>query len=247
MQFDDSHIDLIDKSLTGSLDSEEQSLFESFMQHASFQSKYDEIKELKNAIRIAELRRVKKILEEEEQSITEEITTNRKRPSTIYLLCIAAIIIGLSVGLWFLIGKFNAANQSYLAEYFAPQKNTFLIINKSEIENRSLADIFSFYDNKDFNTFLVQIEQEIARNPREEFFFYKANALLATGQVGAAIPVLENIERRNKLTDLSDSQWLLALAYLESGNSEGGKRLLSLLSEYEFYSDRANEILANIQ
>ena len=73
--------------------------------------------------------------------------------------------------------------------------------------------------------------------------FYQANALLALDSSGVAIPLLQPLVDQESAYRYQ-SQWYLALAYLDAGQLVAARDLLALVREQDgVYQQQAKEIL----
>lgn len=63
----------------------------------------------------------------------------------------------------------------------------------------------------------------------ENIQFLKTNSLLATGQAATALPILESICLDKGTRFLTEAQWLLALAYLKTGDLKNARSTLNFV------------------
>jgi tetratricopeptide (TPR) repeat protein len=75
------------------------------------------------------------------------------------------------------------------------------------------------------------------------FRFYRALALLASGQADEAIPVFETVLARSGHLFSEQSRWYLALAYLKTGQEAEAKRLLEGIGPGQFRYAQSRELL----
>ena len=139
----------------------------------------------------------------------------------------ATVLVLMSLGsLWFL-NTINSTETLY-AHYFEPYKNVVQPIVRGEAEKNTKVLAFMAYDDGDYDTAIVYINQLLEDKPEAILALYKANSQLQTDQTEAAIATLESHIKKTD-TIYAEAQWYLALSYLKLDNKEATKSHLSTL------------------
>ena len=248
----DNHknIQLIDKYLAGTLSKEETLLFEKKLKDPEFKKEFTQMQQLKAGITTFELRRIKNILQEDEQEIHDQNKNENSPIKTINrshnILKIAAILIGISLGIWWISSQFSNNQQNYLAGYFTPQTNNLVSVDRSSPDSSLLNQTFSYYEDGAFEKFLINIKPFIDKENNDNYRFYQANALLATNQIDQAINILELIIQKNESQYSELSIWLLALSYLQNEQYNKARPLLEALKSVPEYRSDIEAILKGL-
>ncbi len=211
---------LIQKYLQGTLSETEEQLFQEYLEKdPSFADHIPFYEELHYAFAKADYDQTKTQL----QSFYKEEKQSLWRKWSIA----ATVLVLMSVGsLWF----FNTinSNETLYAHYFEPYKNVVQPIVRGEVEKNTKVLAFMAYDDGDYDTAIVYINQLLEDQPEAIFALYKANAQLQTDQTEAAIVTLESHIKKTD-TIYAQAQWYLALSYLKLDNKEATKGHLNTL------------------
>ncbi len=76
------------------------------------------------------------------------------------------------------------------------------------------------------------------------YSFYRALALLSSGQADQAIPILDNITARPGHLFSEQGRWYLALALWETGRETEAREMLEGIRQHEFRYSQSRELLA---
>ncbi len=211
---------LIQKYLQGTLSETEQQWFQEYLEKdPSFADHIPFYEELHYAFAKADYTQTKSQL----QSFYKETRQSLWRKWSIA----ATVLILMSVGsLWFL-NTMNSTETLY-AHYFEPYKNVVQPIVRGEAKKTTKVLAFMAYDDGDYDTAIVYINQLLEDQPEAIFALYKANAQLQTDQTEAAITTLQSHIKKTD-TIYAQAQWYLALSYLKLDNKEATKKHLRTL------------------
>lgn len=129
------------------------------------------------------------------------------------------------------------ASEQVFAEYFEPYQ---MVLNqRSANEGAARAELLNLaitqYAEGRFAEAATAFQQLAQSEPSNiAFQFYQALALLASGQAGEAIPVLQAVLDRPGHLFSEQSRWYLALAHLKIGQEAEAKRLLEGIAPGQF-------------
>ncbi len=118
------------------------------------------------------------------------------------------------------------------ASWFHPYKDDTLEPSVRGDAEPSPSDVFQQrYWVGDYRSALdaFEVMGATAQN-NDNLLFLKANCLLATGNAGEAVPLLENIIRNDRSRFTAQAPWYLALARLESGQEQLARALFQSIA-----------------
>ena len=180
---------------------------------------------------------------------TEQTAAKTVRCSRRQLLSIAAVVGGLIIGVWVALPLIsnNVFDENYVA--YADELTPYLS-ETGFVRPDYLKDLMvgmELYNQRDYVSAKLAFTNYLQAAPPDEMYrpfanFYLAQTYLATGAVGAAIPLLENLVQRVDFQLQEDAQWYLALSNLEKGAEGRGKKLLQKLSNSTKYGERARKL-----
>lgn len=139
------------------------------------------------------------------------------------------ILILLALGI-FMMTKFLKTEpkpDNLYQAYFQPAPNFYSPSERSQNFKSPLEQAFVFYDQQEFGKAVTQFEE--IKNTEvylPEVQFYHANALMASGQIEKARPLLEELTNL-KSRYHQETEWLLALNYLKSEHLDALEEVLS--------------------
>ena len=229
--------DLIERHLMDRLSVEEAERFTQLMNDPEFRKEVELKKDILTTIEHVEDARLKAMLQHEESVITSSST---KLFSLKRIAAVAATILFLIFIYW---QFFPPKAFDPIADYFVPEMNTLYPTNKSGDEPTDVEQIFNLYDQKKYTEALSGFEKILAEESNDDIAFYQANAMMATGKITEAIPILENIIQNQQTDYLSSAKWNLALAYAHQKNYPAAKTILNELKEDRFYKTKAEQLL----
>lgn len=142
-----------------------------------------------------------------------------------------------------------AGSKDYLGDYFSPAMNTSMPSLRGATEqgvDSPLAAGFQAYDQQAYQTAVTYFARSQADGWQDVIAFYQANALLALDSSRAAIPFLQSLVDKESAYQYQ-SQWYLALAYLDVGQLVAARDLLVLVREQDgVYQKQAEAILQKL-
>ena len=244
----DQDYDLIEKYLLYSLTPEEEAAFEQKLTDATFREKLAFQQNLKSAVRAVELKRVKEVLQEEEQ---HRQSPARQRNLTRILLEAAAVITLILLAWWLIPGPASSATkgEAIFAQYFKATKLDLGIREKSgtPADVSIYQNAYDAYNDGRYEDAIEEFDNLLVIEPEtnDDILFFRANALLGTGETRRAIATLRELLTRTESTQReAATTWLLALALLKENQEEEGRALLEeLIATDSFFKPRAQDIL----
>lgn len=184
------------------------------------------------------------------KALKSKVDVNLKRKQRnlkTYLWLVAAASVIILIGIY-LVLKSNQGNQSerLFVKYFSPYQN--LLTMKGESGNL-LDQAMYFYDIQLWDSALVYFKKiAYTESNRTAVQFYYGNALLAVGKASEAEKQFISVIQEEDERFLIQSQWYLALTYLETGNTKKTINILNDLAANEgIFGLRARELLSKIQ
>lgn len=161
------------------------------------------------------------------------------------LSSIAAALIVL-VAATFLFRSANSTN--YSDQYFSPYPNTIVKLERSSDESTELQDIMRMYQQKNYEAAIPKFKEFLQANPNDDVTLYLAIAQLANGDHEASINNLKRLTNIAQYEYKDAAYWYLALSYLEDGQKENAKNILSeiISRKQEFKKKETEEILKSI-
>ncbi|WP_299207866.1 tetratricopeptide repeat protein [uncultured Dokdonia sp.] len=231
---------LIQKYLKGTLSESEELLFQEYLEKdPSFAKDIPFYEGLHYAFAKADYEQTKSQLQsfykEEKQSVWRKWSIA------------ATILVLMGLGsLWFL-NTINSTETLY-AHYFEPYKNVVQPTVRGETIKTTKVLAFMAYDDGDYDTAIVHINELLEDKPEAILALYKANAQLQIDQTEAAI---ETLKSQIKKTDTiyAEAQWYLALSYLKLDNKEAAKSYLNTLlqTNSSFKNKDATALLKSLE
>lgn len=140
-------------------------------------------------------------------------------------------------------------SKDYLSDYFSPAMNTimpnFRGVAGQGVDSPLTAG-FRAYDQQAYQAAVTNFARSHADGWQDAIAFYQANALLALDSSRAAIPFLQPLVDQESAYRYQ-SQWYLALAYLDVGQLLAARDLLVLVREQDgVYQQQAEAILQKL-
>ena len=126
-----------------------------------------------------------------------------------------------------------------------------LLTSRSSDENQvneQLNQAISAYQNQDFESAATGFSEITEVNPDNlSYLFYQAVSLLESQKATEAIPVFQALLSQPKHTLSEQSQWYLALAYLQQEDTVNVKKHLEGIEEGEFKYEEAQTLLTKLE
>lgn len=164
-------------------------------------------------------------------------------------LMIAASVVLLAVVGWFAISQFSSSStpEQLFKQHFAPYEVPANMRGKNVPESELQAALASYKDG-DFKSAISKLEGlEKKYGIDEQVLFYRAVSELAVGKSQVAKGLFEQVITIPDNQSTVQSQWYLALCWLQMGEPENAKRFLVELADYpNKYQQSAQEILGKI-
>ncbi|MFK8102278.1 MAG: tol-pal system YbgF family protein [Saprospiraceae bacterium] len=118
---------------------------------------------------------------------------------------------------------------------------------RDELNGDLVQTAVAAYEQKDFAQAALQFKQLQSESPQiVAFQFYHAIAELALKNTAVAIPLLENIRQQPPHLFIEQSQWYLALAYLQQGEKEKARTALRAIKAKEYQYTKAQKLLKTL-
>ncbi|HAD12724.1 MAG TPA: hypothetical protein DCF33_09835 [Saprospirales bacterium] len=112
----------------------------------------------------------------------------------------------------------------YAANFSPYTSNELQTLARAASDDDPFTQFVQAYLNRDFKNALKKFEMLSDEDKtNENILFLRANALLATNQASAAIPILDKICSDKTSTYLPDAQWYAGLAYLKANDLKRAK------------------------
>lgn len=220
-------IELIEKLFRGKLSPEETKLLNQKRQDPNFESDLKGYEKAFKAIQLQGELDLKNRLQQKERALYGK---PRSIPLFWRALSVAAVLaLCLTT---FLFWPKGPETQNYLAEYFQPALNTVNPATRGNTTNNSSdAQTLALqaYNLQNYPEAIVLFKKMESQEVNESTQFYLANALLATGQSEAAIPLLNELNQQNGRYAYQ-SKWYLALAYLDRDQVQKARPLLQQIA-----------------
>lgn len=229
---------LLNGHFEGSLTNEEQLAFGRLLESdPDFLEAYNFRNKLKTALIQSERKALKDKLRQYE---------SRKRVFAFNWKYAAAAVLILCFGGYFLFQK-AAGPQDLYAQYYEAYPNVISPIVRADPSEESLEQkAFVAYESKEFRKAVDLFSELYQSNQQEYALFYKAIAILETGeQVPAAIEIFERTNWTEAYKD--KSLWYLALSYLKQSDERRAKEVLQKLAhESNYRQEQVSELLGKL-
>lgn len=242
---EDRNIELISRYLAGQLPGAEAEEFRQRLNDPSFQEEVGLQRELAEAVGRREASRLKAMLRAEEAALEKEAAPvarhqGARRRRFIGLAAAAALLL-LAAAFWFL-GREPAPTDLY-ASCFEPRKNTLVVVQRAEGKESLVQQAFRLYENEDYEEALDAFAALPDTASNDDIAFYRANALMAVGRTGEAIPILQEVIRNGESQYPDPAKWYLALAYIDEAQYAAARPLLEELRGSSFFGEKAEALL----
>jgi len=132
---------------------------------------------------------------------------------------------------------------SPMSKYFEPYPNYAAPVQRGADSFKG-EQAFIFYEEGDYRNALEKFQN---LTESDTIAFYKAQCLMATDDLDNASVLLEKLIADKESVFLEQSNWYLALLYLEEGNSEQARASLEYLVNHSgFHSEEAKTLLKSL-
>ncbi len=166
------------------------------------------------------------------------------------LLLVAASFLLLVLAYNFFDSSSNQGGTNLYAQHFTPYKMVLNQRSSSNAPNTSpaLTQAIEAYEQKDFATAAQAFATLQQESPKVlSLVFYQAISELSQQKPQTAIPLLKNILAQAPPLFVEQSQWYLALAYLQMEDQGAAQKELEKIVDGAFKYKEAQEILRSMQ
>ena len=225
----DQDLHLIEKHWLGTLSPEEAAVFEKKKNDKAFQEQLVFFLSTVEAVEEQEDGRLKNMLEQEEQNWQkQEGQESFDKKQTIsrrwFLITLSAAIVALV--LWWLGREQKKRKPPVFQAWFEVHPNNLVQLERSPNEDDLLQESFMAYKNNDHEKAIALFDQLMSTSPDDNLRFYKANSLLALGRAEETVVVFKELTESDSTIYKAQSEWYLALAYLQLGDLARTKKAL---------------------
>lgn len=180
--------------------------------------------------------------------------TQKDKPKKVFslsrMISLAAAILLLvfAYQVWWSTPKVSSS------DLFAANFQTYkMVLNQRSVEERDslyapmLQSAAAAYEQRDFETAAKQFAQlQTARPDILAFQFYRAISALALKDNALAVSLLEKLQVQERHLFSEQSQWYLALAYLQKGETAKARKSLLGIKKGTYQYAAAQEILSRL-
>jgi len=242
-----SNFDLLDRYFSNELDKSELKAFnERLKTDPQFNHEFQEIKEVKLAVKLEARKNLKSLITDIEASLNqEELTTNNNQTAMKKMLTVAAsLILLVSVSYFVLNGSGQPSPQDVFTEYYKPYNNLNGQVRGEAIEMESIsAAAYSAYDAGNYALAVESFEALVKVEKTAENYFYMGIANIEIGDYKTAVENL-NTTLNNFSTFKDQSKWYLSMALLaDKKEEEALSSLVSLTVQESAFKSRSQKVL----
>lgn len=223
--------ELIERYFEGRLSPSERQAFEKRLaQEPSFTEEVTLQRRIREGLRAVGRARMLSQLESVENRMseyhppTQVIRFDAPTRQRFYWAAAAMVLLLIPVYLWLKPGQ---SDQKLFAQYFEPYEHT----TTQAVTQDPLSQALGQYRDKNYAQALPILEKMIgAGNASDSTLFYKANVHLQLNQPQEAIACLETVLKQPQSGFYDEAQWYLALALLQTGETERAAEVVSEMS-----------------
>ncbi len=245
-----SNFDLLDRYFSTTLDKSEMKAFnERLKNDPEFNQEFQEIKEIKLAIKLEARKNIKSLLTDVEDSLnTQILTTNNKTIMKRIITVAASLILMVSASYLVLNGSGQPTPQDVFTENYKVYINLNGQVRGEAIETKSLSSAaYSAYDAGNFALAVENFEALVKVERTAENYFYMGISNIEIGDYDAAVKSLNTT--LNNFSALKDqSKWYLSMALLaDKKEVEAISVLASLTIEKNAFTVKSQRILTAME
>ncbi|MDC7996682.1 hypothetical protein POW22_01510 [Gilvibacter sediminis] len=206
---------------------------------AEFKAAFESYQDMHIAFKKADYDALKAQLQGLESTISKETKPWHRQA---WLRYAAASVLVIALGVNFFFG----GPDNLYEDYFETYPNVYQPVIRGA-ESTSVSDAFLFYENGEFEQAAASFDQLLAQHDDINLKFYRAMALLNSGDTEQALPELEQLSD-TAFEFQTESKWFLTLLYLKLDQTEKAKAQLELLDsmDAQFKVKERGEIQKNI-
>ncbi|MEP0987588.1 tetratricopeptide repeat protein [Ekhidna sp.] len=224
MKLNSNDIELIEKSIEGSLNSDEELLFEE--KYNSSEAFRESVLFQRSLLSSLDAHHKVKLRNELTQML-REVDSERKvipLPNKWHMLAASIVIL---IGVFWIFDLSNSSNKELFNKYYQPFPAQGFV--RGDVSKLQTDEILRLYASAEYQETINKI---VALNESGKSFngqmLYLGNSYLALGQSEDAIRIFQTIDEGDRY--YPDAQWYLALSYLEKGAKKEAIEVLELLS-----------------
>lgn len=244
-----SNFDLLDRYFSEELDKSEIKAFnERLKNDPEFNQEFQEIKEIKLAVKVEARKNIKSLLTDIEDSLKpQELTINNQTAMKRMLTVAASLILMVSVSYFVLNGNGQPTPQDVFTEYYKPYNNLNGQVRGEARDTESMsAAAYNAYDAGNYALAAENFEALVEVEKSAEDYFYMGIANIEIGNYDAAIKNL-NTTLNNFSTFKDQSKWYLSMALLADKKEEEALSTLVALSLTKgSYSTKSKKIISEL-
>lgn len=241
-----SNFDLLDRYFSDELDKSEVKAFnERLKNDPEFNQEFQEIKEIKLAIKVEARKNIKSLLTDIEDSLKpQELTINNQTAMKKILTVAASLILMVSVSYFVLNGNGQPTPKDVFTEYYKPYNNLNGQVRGEARDTESMsAAAYNAYDAGNYALAVKNFEALVEVEKTAENYFYMGIANIEIGDYETAVKNL-NTTLNNFSTFKDQSKWYLSMALLADKKEEEALSILASLSFSENgYKEKSKQVL----
>ncbi len=215
---------------------------------SEFKEQFDFEKDLQKVIHNKNAKELKSKLVGFERDISQDTpvrTLLRRKTQNWAIAASVALLVGLG---WFGYNNFFITDYEDLYDNnFQEYPNTVYAITRGDTVESLERKAFAAYEFGDFAAALADFNKIPDADKQPYLDFYKAQSYLQLGKLAEAKALFEKtISEDTQFA--AESHWYLALAYLkEKDKANATLHLKQLISEYDYNTEKANELLDELE
>lgn len=243
-----SNFDLLDRYFSNELDKSELKAFNDRLANdPEFNQEFQEIKEIKLAVKIEARKELKSLFTDIEGSLNQQLPTNKKTAMKNVFTVAASLILLISASYFVLIGNGQPSPKDVFTEYYQPYTNLSGQVRGEAINTNAIsAEAYNAYDAGDFALAAEKFEALVEVEKTAENYFYMGIANIETGNYEAAVTNL-NTTLNNFATFQDQSKWYLSMALLGANKEiEALSSLVALSTKKNSYKEKSVATLAKL-
>ncbi len=244
-----SNFDLLDRYFSNELDKAELKAFnERLKNDPEFNQEFQEIKEIKLAVKLEARREIKSFFTDIEDSLNPKESTNKNNQTAmkkVYMVAASLMLIA-SVGYLVLTGNGLPSSQDVFTEYYEPYNNLNGAVRGETRAASMSAEAYNAYDAGNYALAAEKFEALVEVEKTAENYFYMGIANIETGNYETAVKNL-NTTLNNFSTYKDQSKWFLSMALLAADKEEEAlSSLASLATKENAYKLKSTEVLKKL-
>jgi len=243
-----SNFDLIDKYFSNELDKAELKEFnDRLVNNPEFNQEFQEIKEIKHAVKMEARKEIKSLFTDIEDSMTEQLPTNNQTAMKKVFTVAASLILLISASYFVLNGSGQPSPKEVFTEFYQPY--TYLngqVRGATKATESISASAYNAYDAGNFGLAVEKFEALVEVEKTAENYFYMGLANMEVGNFEAALNNL-NTTLNNFSTYKDQSKWYISMALLATDKKEEAiSTLVSLAINKGSYKAKSERVIEEL-